>query len=177
MPCIPEQNQKDLEYSTWQLDKKGSDNEMILIQNSRFDWPLWPAKTRPFVFPTTTSHLQHSTINQKHSTTTTVLFFQLHRFLCFWTICDLSLPKTLSQNPLVIMAEVLSEGGAEKKVMVASDESEYSYYALNWVLDNLKESIIKSPLVIFMAQLPPQNAYTFAASLGFARMYCPVSAS
>jgi hypothetical protein len=89
----------------------------------------------------------------------------------------LSLPKTLSQNPLVIMAEVLSEGGAEKKVMVAIDESEYSYYALNWVLDNLKESIIKSPLVIFMAQLPPQNAYTFAASLGSARMYCPVSAS
>ncbi|GMY18378.1 universal stress protein a-like protein [Fagus crenata] len=66
------------------------------------------------------------------------------------------------------MAEVLSEGGAEKKVMVAIDESEYSYYALNWVLDNLKESIIKSPLVIFMAQLPPQNAYTFAASLGSA---------
>jgi hypothetical protein len=67
------------------------------------------------------------------------------------------------------MAEVLSEGGAEKKVMVAIDESEYSYYALNWVLDNLKESIIKSPLVIFMAQLPPQNSYTFAASLGSAR--------
>jgi hypothetical protein len=49
MPCIPEQNQKakkkkkkkkkkkSLEYSTWQLDKKWSDNEMILNQNSRFD--------------------------------------------------------------------------------------------------------------------------------------------
>ncbi|KAK7847760.1 uncharacterized protein LOC111992531 [Quercus suber] len=74
------------------------------------------------------------------------------------------------------MAEVvLGYGGAEKKVMVAIDESEYSYYALTWVLDNLKESLNKSPLVIFMAQLPTKNAYTFAASLGSARMYCPVS--
>ncbi|KAG7941788.1 hypothetical protein I3843_16G064400 [Carya illinoinensis] len=52
--------------------------------------------------------------------------------------------------------EILGGGGAEteRKVMVAIDESEYSHYALIWVLDNLKESITKSPLVIFMTQPP-----------------------
>lgn len=74
------------------------------------------------------------------------------------------------------MAEIFG-GGAERKVMVAIDESDYSHYALMWVLENLKESITKSPLVIFMAQPPTKSSYTFAASLGSARMYCPVSAS
>uniref|UniRef100_A0A5B7ANV4 Putative universal stress protein A-like protein n=1 Tax=Davidia involucrata TaxID=16924 RepID=A0A5B7ANV4_DAVIN len=66
-----------------------------------------------------------------------------------------------------------------KKVMVAIDENESSYYALMWVLENLRESITNSsnPLVIFMAQPSPQNSYVFAASLGSARMYCPVSAT
>ncbi|KAG2664133.1 hypothetical protein I3843_16G064200 [Carya illinoinensis] len=76
-------------------------------------------------------------------------------------------------------AEILGGGGAEteRKVMVAIDESEYSHYALIWVLDNLKESITKSPLVIFMAQPPTKSNYTYAAALGSARMYCPVSAN
>ncbi|KDP29423.1 hypothetical protein JCGZ_18344 [Jatropha curcas] len=62
----------------------------------------------------------------------------------------------------------------EKKVMIAIDESEYSYYALMWVLDNLKESLQKTSLVVFMAQPPPRNSYTFAAALGSARLYSPV---
>lgn len=66
---------------------------------------------------------------------------------------------------------------AKKKVMVAIDESEYSHYALMWVLDNLRDSIKSQPLVIFMAQAPPKYGYAYAASLGAARMYCPVSAS
>lgn len=81
-------------------------------------------------------------------------------------------------NPRKYMAEaVKANGEIERKVMVAIDESEYSHYALIWVLDNLKESITKSPLVIFMAQPPPHTNYTFPASLGSARMYCPVSPS
>ncbi|CAK9159502.1 unnamed protein product [Ilex paraguariensis] len=66
-----------------------------------------------------------------------------------------------------------------KKVMVAIDESEASYYALNWVLENLKESINHSgnPLVIFMAQPRPNYTNVFAAPLGSARMYCNVSAT
>ncbi|PKI33237.1 hypothetical protein CRG98_046373 [Punica granatum] len=55
--------------------------------------------------------------------------------------------------------------------MVAIDESEYSHYALMWALDNLKESLSKAPLVIFMAQPPTQGTYSFAASLSSARMY------
>ncbi|KAA8529149.1 hypothetical protein F0562_034052 [Nyssa sinensis] len=64
-----------------------------------------------------------------------------------------------------------------KKVMVAIDENESSYYALKWVLENLRESITNSgnPLVIFMAQ-PSPKPIPFAASLGSARIYCPVSA-
>ncbi|RVW48543.1 Universal stress protein A-like protein [Vitis vinifera] len=75
--------------------------------------------------------------------------------------------------------EMAVEGGGpqvHKKVMVAIDENECSYHALMWVLHNLKESIGNSPLVIFNAQPPPYRNNTFAASLGTARMYCPVSA-
>ncbi|KAL3501731.1 hypothetical protein ACH5RR_036180 [Cinchona calisaya] len=66
---------------------------------------------------------------------------------------------------------------SEKKVMVAIDESETSYYALMWVLQNLKESITKSshPMILFMAQPPAPNCNIFAASLGAARMFCNVS--
>ncbi|KAL6187998.1 hypothetical protein ACLB2K_039393 [Fragaria x ananassa] len=79
---------------------------------------------------------------------------------------------------VITMGEVVDNGGAaesgEKPVMVAVDESECSHYALMWVIDNLKESInTNSPLHIFMAQPPPANNITFAASLGAARMYCP----
>ncbi|XP_044492256.1 universal stress protein YxiE-like [Mangifera indica] len=76
------------------------------------------------------------------------------------------------------MAEVLSVGGGSgKKVMLAIDESDYSYYALMWVLENLKDSINKGQFIIFMAQQPTNYNYTFAASLGTARMYCPTAAN
>ncbi|GAV66293.1 Usp domain-containing protein [Cephalotus follicularis] len=69
------------------------------------------------------------------------------------------------------------EKGGERRVMVAIDEGEHSHYALMWVLDNMKESISKSSVFIFMAQPPPNRVLTYAASLGSARMYYPVSAS
>ncbi|XVF02238.1 hypothetical protein REPUB_Repub04eG0158800 [Reevesia pubescens] len=66
----------------------------------------------------------------------------------------------------------------DKKVMVAIDERDCSYDALIWVLKHLKESITKSPLVIFAAQPLPNFKYPiFAAQLGFARMYFPDSAT
>ncbi|XP_009356255.1 universal stress protein YxiE [Pyrus x bretschneideri] len=74
------------------------------------------------------------------------------------------------------MGEAVAKG-AEKKVMVAIDESESSHYALMWVLDNLKDSITDSPLTIFMAQTPSNGNITFSASLGAARMYYPTSSS
>ncbi|KGN52092.1 uncharacterized protein LOC101218192 [Cucumis sativus] len=58
----------------------------------------------------------------------------------------------------------------EKRVMVAIDESEYSYYALIWVLENLKESIASSPLFLFTALPPPPTTYTS----GLARSYFPL---
>ncbi|KAG5532403.1 hypothetical protein RHGRI_026888 [Rhododendron griersonianum] len=66
-----------------------------------------------------------------------------------------------------------------KKVMVAIDESESSYHALMWVLKNLRDSIAASgsPLLIFMAHPFPVTSNVFAASLGSARVYCPVSAT
>ncbi|KAI8539103.1 hypothetical protein RHMOL_Rhmol09G0154900 [Rhododendron molle] len=65
-----------------------------------------------------------------------------------------------------------------KKVMVAIDESESSYHALMWVLKNLRDSIAASgsPLLIFMAHPFSVTSNVFAASLGSARVYCPVSA-
>ncbi|KAI4357802.1 hypothetical protein L6164_001726 [Bauhinia variegata] len=42
--------------------------------------------------------------------------------------------------------------GFEKKVMVVIDESEQSYYALIWVLENLKEVVSNSSLTIFATQ-------------------------
>ncbi|KAK4354236.1 hypothetical protein RND71_026430 [Anisodus tanguticus] len=58
-----------------------------------------------------------------------------------------------------------------KKVMVAVDESESSYYALKWVLENLQESISSSgnPLVIFMAEPRPNHGNTLAPLLAPAR--------
>ncbi|XP_011007756.1 PREDICTED: universal stress protein A-like protein [Populus euphratica] len=79
------------------------------------------------------------------------------------------------------MAEHVMENGGvplERKVMVAVDDGEHSHYALMWVLNNLEESITKSPLVIFTAQPPPSNNHSFtAAALSSARMYCSVSAN
>ncbi|KAL5726102.1 hypothetical protein ACHQM5_009172 [Ranunculus cassubicifolius] len=56
--------------------------------------------------------------------------------------------------------------GNIKKVMVAIDETEWSLYALEWVLDNLADSISSSSLVIFTAQPQADFGYFYAASLG-----------
>ncbi|XP_002283457.2 uncharacterized protein LOC100249069 isoform X1 [Vitis vinifera] len=94
--------------------------------------------------------------------------------------CVSSIYRFCIATPHKTQMEMAVEGGGpqvHKKVMVAIDENECSYHALMWVLHNLKESIGNSPLVIFNAQPPPYRNNTFAASLGTARMYCPVSAA
>ncbi|KAJ4828888.1 hypothetical protein Tsubulata_039861 [Turnera subulata] len=67
--------------------------------------------------------------------------------------------------------------GCVRKVMVAIDESEYSYHALIWALDNLKEVIAGSPLVIFAAQPTPDCFHTYGAQFGSTRMSSPVPAT
>ncbi|KAL9267150.1 Universal stress protein A-like protein [Drosera capensis] len=62
--------------------------------------------------------------------------------------------------------------GKKKKVMVFIDETQESYYALLWVLENLQESLISSPLLIFIAEPPPNYINSFAASFSSARLYC-----
>ncbi|CAK9316878.1 unnamed protein product [Citrullus colocynthis] len=76
------------------------------------------------------------------------------------------------------MAETKSNPAVEKRVMVGIDESECSYYALIWVLENLKQSIADWPLFLFTA-LPPPSSYTSGAgtSLGLARSYFPVASN
>lgn len=61
--------------------------------------------------------------------------------------------------------------GERKKVMVVIDESDSSYHALMWVLNNLKESIRSSSLVLFATQPPPRRGFAFAAPFGLARLY------
>ncbi|KAK1324592.1 Universal stress protein A-like protein [Acorus calamus] len=67
----------------------------------------------------------------------------------------------------------------KKKVMVAIDESECSHYALEWALDNLRDSIISSPssasaaeeertLIVYTAQPLTNLSYLTAASYGSA---------
>ncbi|KAK6134128.1 hypothetical protein DH2020_032128 [Rehmannia glutinosa] len=46
----------------------------------------------------------------------------------------------------------MESGGEKKKVMVAIDESDCSHYALEWTLQNLRETLENSKLVIFTAQ-------------------------
>nr|GMD99851.1 universal stress protein A-like protein [Ipomoea batatas] len=67
---------------------------------------------------------------------------------------------------------------AEKRVMVGIDESESSSYALKWVLDNLKQSITTSSLILLMAQPRPNHSNTVApALLSSARMYCSAAST
>lgn len=56
----------------------------------------------------------------------------------------------------------------KKKVMVAIDESESSHYALEWTLQNLRESIENSKLFIFTAQDLQDLSYLYASSFGAA---------
>ncbi|KAJ4828889.1 hypothetical protein Tsubulata_039862 [Turnera subulata] len=65
------------------------------------------------------------------------------------------------------------EGSSKKKVMVAIDESQHSYHAFLWALDNLKELLTNSPLVIFAAQPFPNCFDTYGAQLGHSHLYCP----
>ncbi|CAI9096177.1 OLC1v1032262C1 [Oldenlandia corymbosa var. corymbosa] len=71
------------------------------------------------------------------------------------------------------MELAVNDNGSGKKMMVAIDESETSYYALIWVLENLQESIAKSsnPLVLFMAQPPAKSGNLFGSSPGSARIF------
>ncbi|XP_047308910.1 universal stress protein A-like protein [Impatiens glandulifera] len=68
---------------------------------------------------------------------------------------------------------------SSKKVMVAIDEAEASYHTFMWVIKNLHESITNSgnPLLIFFAQPSAATNNVFAASLGGARIYSPLSST
>jgi nucleotide-binding universal stress UspA family protein len=59
-------------------------------------------------------------------------------------------------------------GDGKKKVMVAIDDSEFSHYALEWTLQNLRESIQNSKLFIFTVQSLADLAYVYASSYGSA---------
>ncbi|XP_010556368.1 PREDICTED: universal stress protein A-like protein [Tarenaya hassleriana] len=67
-----------------------------------------------------------------------------------------------------------------KKVMVVIDECNSSYDLLIWVLENLKDSIESSKLLIFAAQ-PLLASFTppsaFSSSVGCAQMFFPFSAN
>ncbi|GLU04729.1 hypothetical protein SLE2022_218640 [Rubroshorea leprosula] len=75
------------------------------------------------------------------------------------------------------MGDEKQKEGLKKKVMVAIDESEESYHALMWVLNNLNESLKSLQLVIFAAQASPKCNSICGSQLGFARIYCPFSAT
>ncbi|KAI4357801.1 hypothetical protein L6164_001726 [Bauhinia variegata] len=62
--------------------------------------------------------------------------------------------------------------GFEKKVMVVIDESEQSYYALIWVLENLKEVVSNSSLTIFATQ-PFPNFNHGSGQIGVCGFSCP----
>ncbi|KAA8532697.1 hypothetical protein F0562_032730 [Nyssa sinensis] len=62
--------------------------------------------------------------------------------------------------------EVEGRIGSKKKVMVAIDESECSHYAFEWALQNLRDSIANSELLIFTAQPISEYSYLYASSFG-----------
>ncbi|GER44398.1 adenine nucleotide alpha hydrolases-likesuperfamily protein [Striga asiatica] len=62
----------------------------------------------------------------------------------------------------------MDKSGEKKKVMVAIDESECSHYALEWALNNLRESLQNSKLLIFTAQPLADYGYLYASSYGAA---------
>ncbi|KAB1205536.1 Universal stress protein A-like protein [Morella rubra] len=61
------------------------------------------------------------------------------------------------------MAEERSE---KKKVMVAIDESDCSHYALQWALDNLRETLNNSEILLFTVQPIADFSYAYASTLG-----------
>ncbi|KAL8472660.1 hypothetical protein ACS0TY_029756 [Phlomoides rotata] len=64
----------------------------------------------------------------------------------------------------------MEKGTGKKKVMVAIDESEFSHNALEWTLENLRETIEDSKLVVFTAQPVADYSYLYASTLGATRM-------
>ncbi|GLU04728.1 hypothetical protein SLE2022_218630 [Rubroshorea leprosula] len=60
----------------------------------------------------------------------------------------------------------MAEGIIKKKVMVAVDESDCSYYALQWALENLANTISDSQLIIFHSSNPIGYASLAAATYG-----------
>ncbi|KAJ1398303.1 UspA [Sesbania bispinosa] len=63
--------------------------------------------------------------------------------------------------------------GSEKKVMVVIDETEHSYHALIWVLDNLKELVTESSFIIFATQQLPNYVAPQLASAGLIYPFGP----
>uniref|UniRef100_A0A2P2JEY7 UspA domain-containing protein n=1 Tax=Rhizophora mucronata TaxID=61149 RepID=A0A2P2JEY7_RHIMU len=65
------------------------------------------------------------------------------------------------------MADGKIEGREKKEaVMVAIDGSECSHYALTWALENLKETISTSGLLVFTVQPIADFSYLSASTLG-----------
>lgn len=59
--------------------------------------------------------------------------------------------------------EARETGRDVRRVMVAIDEHEGSFYALEWALKNLHESIVNSHLVVFTVQ--PSSEYSYIHAL------------
>nr|XP_016503635.1 PREDICTED: uncharacterized protein LOC107821700 [Nicotiana tabacum] len=54
----------------------------------------------------------------------------------------------------------------KKKVMVAIDESECSFYALEWALNHLYNSLLNSEILLFTGQPIADYSYIYASSFG-----------
>ncbi|KAJ6884685.1 hypothetical protein NC652_031632 [Populus alba x Populus x berolinensis] len=61
--------------------------------------------------------------------------------------------------------------GSKKRVMVIIDESEHSSHSFMWVVDNLKEFITESPLVILAALPAPNCKFLYGAQFGTAALW------
>ncbi|MFS8021879.1 putative rossmann-like alpha/beta/alpha sandwich protein [Helianthus anomalus] len=64
------------------------------------------------------------------------------------------------------MEDHQEEKKKKKKVMVAIDQSEYSRYALEWALENLRDSIANNHLLIFTVQPISDYSYLQASAYG-----------
>ncbi|KAJ8548292.1 hypothetical protein K7X08_030761 [Anisodus acutangulus] len=60
----------------------------------------------------------------------------------------------------------VGEEKKKKKVMVAIDESDCSFYALEWALENLDQSLLNAEVVLFTAQPISDYGYIYASSFG-----------
>ena len=62
-----------------------------------------------------------------------------------------------------------SKSDDKKKMMVCIDESEYSHHALNWALENLRDSLSNFQLIVFTVQSLSDFTYIHTSTLGVAR--------